>query len=329
MKRICQNIAVAAIALLLCLLLAEAAVRGVSRFVASYDYEMWRYAAELKQPLHSAGLPFQHRANREGRFYGVDIRTDSFGMRGPERVAAKPVESRRVLFLGDSYTLGWGVPEEATFSRQLEKLLSGKNPSTQVFNLGVGNYNSAMEVELFKQKGLVLGPDLVILMYYINDVEPTPELGSLGYWLQKHFYLLGAMRTKMKQLALMGKGGDWLGNYYSRLYDPDAPGLRQNRQALLELIRICRERNIRLLMVNIPDLRRLDTYPFTYATAFIRGLAAENRVPFLDLLPVFAGDGGRSLWVSDEDSHSNARANKLADEAIYNKIIAEALLDVR
>jgi lysophospholipase L1-like esterase len=329
MKRIFQNLAVAVAALLLSLLLGEAAVRGLFHFVSSYDYEMWRYAAELKQPSGNRELPFSHRPNRGGRFYGVDIRTNSLGMRDPERPIAKPAGCRRILFLGDSYTLGWGVPEEATFSRQLEQMLAKAGSASQVFNLGVGNYNSAMEVALLKQQGLKLDPDLIVLLYYINDVEPTPELGSMSYWMQKHFYLLGFIRTKVRQLALMGKGGDWLENYYRKLYAADAPGFKQNRQALLELAELCRSRNIRLLMVNIPDLRRLDNYPFQYATTFIRDVAAANGVPFLDLLPALAGNSGKSLWVSDADSHSNARANGLAAAAIFRKISTEALLDAR
>jgi len=81
--------------------------------------------------------------------------------------------------------------------------------------------------------------------------------------------------------------------------------------------------------VNIPDLHRLENYPFSYATEFVRSLAAENGVPFLDLLPVFAGNRGKSLWVSEADSHSNARANGLASEAIIRKISTEGLLAPR
>jgi lysophospholipase L1-like esterase len=221
------------------------------------------------------------------------------------------------------------VAEEATFSRQLEQMLNRDNKVAEVINMGVGNYNSAMEVELFKAEGLPLDPDLVVLMYYINDLEPTPALGSFSYWLQKHCYLLGFMRSKLKQLQLMGAGPDWLSSYYRQIYAADAPGRQQNSRSLRELVRICQERNIRLLMVNIPDLRRLEHYPFAYATEYIRGLAAENRVPFLDLLPVLEKYPGKALWVSAEDSHANGKANRLVGEALFNMIKADSLLSAR
>lgn len=328
MKKAVINLTLSLAALLLSLVILEAGFRYYFSHHLNYDYEMWRYAAELKEPLASQSLPFHHRGNRSGRYYGVDISTNSLGMRDRE-VPVKQPEIPRVLFVGDSYTLGWGVPAEATFSQQLGQMFAEKQQAVEAFNLGVGNYNSAMEMELFKQKGLALAPDLVVLMYYINDVEQTPKLGKLSYWLQKHSYLLGYMRTKLKQLVLMGAGQDWLDSYYRKLYAAEAPGYQHNRQALQELISMCRSRNIRLLLVNIPDLRRLENYPFSYASAFIGDIAVGNRVPYLDLLPVFAGNAGRSLWVSDEDSHTNAKANRLAMEAVYRKITAEGLLNVR
>jgi hypothetical protein len=187
MRKLLQNIGVSFGALLLCLLVGEAVVRSVFRYVPNYDFEMWRYAVEFKQPLSTAELPFEHRSGKTGNFYGVTISTNSFGARGPEVPLAKPTGRKRILFIGDSYTLGWGVPFDATASRRLEQLLRSEKGAPEVVNMGVGNYNSTMEVELFKRRGLALNPDLVVLMYYINDAEEPPALGGFSYWLQKHF----------------------------------------------------------------------------------------------------------------------------------------------
>ena len=61
------------------------------------------------------------------------------------------------------------------FPKQLEKSLNNNVNKIEVINAGIGNYNSSMEVELFKLLGINFDPDLVILMFYINDVEPTPK----------------------------------------------------------------------------------------------------------------------------------------------------------
>lgn len=55
------------------------------------------------------------------------------------------------MFIGDSFTLGWGVHFDSTFSQLIQKDL--KSQSIETINLGIGNYNAVMEVELFKKKG--------------------------------------------------------------------------------------------------------------------------------------------------------------------------------
>lgn len=323
MKQALIKVLLVFLSLTLGLVLGEVIIRGYYRYPSNYDYEMWRYACELKQPLPNANLPFHHKPLKNGRYYGVDISTNSIGLRDREFTVPKPIQSTRIIFLGDSFTFGWGVPINDTYSKQLEKKLDRGRKNFEVINMGVGNYNSTMEVELFKQKGLTLQPDMVVLMYYINDTEPTPTISTLGYQLQKHSYLTGYLTTKIKQLMLLKKSDDSLLDYYKQIYSANAEGLMKNRSSLTELTRICHERNIKLLIVNIPDLRRLKGYPFGFATEYIRGVAEGSQVPFLDLLPLYQRFEGKDLWVSPEDPHMNSRANSLAAEAVYEKICDE------
>jgi len=117
---------------------------------------------------------------------------------------------------------------------------------------------------------------------------------------------------------------NWL-DYYSSLYHPNTPGLEKNREALCELVRICRDKRIDLYIVSYPELHQLENYPLSAATKYIAGFAAENGLPFFDLLPVFIPHQPESLWVSPEDAHGNAKAAKLAAEAIYQHF-GESLL---
>lgn len=320
MKQTLYKIILVLLSIAFSLLICEVTIRCYYHFISNYDYEMWRYARELKQPLPYAELPFHHKPNVNGRYYGVDIKTNSFGLRDREFTVPKPSDRTRIVFLGDSFTLGWGVPFNDTCSKQLEKKLAIEKGTFEVVNMGIGNYNSSMEVELFKRKGLKLSPDTVVLMYYINDTEPTPKISSISYQIQKQSYLLGYLDTRVQQLKMMKKNDDWLLGYYKSIYSADSESKQKNVKAIRELIRLCDDRHIELLIVNIPDLRRLKNYPFSFATDHIRGLAEEAHVPFLDLLPVFDRYEAKSLWVSPDDPHMNSRANSLAAEAIYSTI---------
>jgi len=282
---------------------------------------MWRYAAEIKKPLRYENLPFHHFPYKEGNYYGVNIKTNSMGFRDYEYDIKKPLGKKRIVVLGDSFTLGWGVPFNDLFTKQLERMINQYDDRVEVINLGTGNYNSIMEVELFKLKGLILNPDLVILMYFINDAEPIPRrMTAMEYFFKKHSFLFGFLFDRFIKLKIIfDRNFDWR-QYYRQLYDRESDALRMNKKSLIELCKICREQNIRLLIVNIPELHRLKEYPFAFVTNYIQTLADEEKVPFVDLLSAFADCDPQSLWVSSEDPHANSKANSIIATEIYKKI---------
>jgi lysophospholipase L1-like esterase len=284
--------------------------------------EMWRYASEIKQPLPYKKLPFHHYPNKAGHYYGVSVETNSLGLRDYEYSIEKPENMKRVIFLGDSFTFGWGVPLKKLYSKQVEKMLSRVGQKAQVINMGVGNYNSIMEVELFKQKGLILEPDMVVLMYFVNDTEPVPRVKSKAeYFVLKHSYFMAFLFDRLVKLkTAFDKNFDWKKYYLSLYSQENAVNLAENEKAIKELINLCRTHQIKLVIVNIPELRSLKQYQFDKATMHIKDLAAEGKVPFLDLLPALVGQEAESLWVSEEDPHASELANRIIAEEIYDKI---------
>jgi lysophospholipase L1-like esterase len=312
-----------------CLIVGELALRGFYGYFRDYNMEMWRYASDLKQPLARRNLPFHHYPHRHGCYYGVDISTNSMGMRDREFTIAKPPGRKRVICLGDSFVLGWGVPFDGLFSKRLETMLNSCGTRCEVMNMGIGNYNTTMEVELFKWKCQVLDPDLVVLMYFINDTEPVPSGRSApAAFVMRHSYCWAFLFDRLVRLrSRLVRSSQWSA-YYSDLHSPgNAAGLQANRESVIELAGICKEKGVGLLIVNMPELHKLEDYPFPFATEYIRNLAEEAGVPFLDLHPAFAGYQPESLWVSLEDQHANARANIIMAQWIYDAIRAQGLLD--
>ena len=258
-----------------------------------------------------------HFPNRKGTFYGVEIATNSSGFRDREFSTQKPPGKKRVVMLGDSFVLGWGVPFDETMAKVLERELNRDGDRFEVINMGVGNYNTTMETELFKWKGLPLQPDMAILVYFVNDTEPVPRLSRLGYHVRRHSYLLAFGWDRfMKFRARWDKRFNWK-DYYAGLYAADAPGLPASRQSLRELAAVCRDHGIKLLIAGYPDLHQLKDYPLSAATDYIRAMASECQAPFADLLPAFLPHDPPSLWVSPEDTHGNSKASRIAAEGIY------------
>ena len=283
MRRCLRYLMFAGYVALFCLIGGEIVVRVFYERFSNYNMEMWRYSSGLKLPLERQALPFHHIPNKSGSYYGVDISTNSMGFRDVEYSISKPENTRRIVMLGDSHTLGWGVAYDDLFSKMLERQLNRAGDTYEVINLGTGNYNSTMEVELFKWKGLGLDPDMVILVYFINDTEPVPRRKSaIGYAVLKHSYFCSFLFDRLVRLrSRFVRGSDW-SSYYQRLYSPENTGNRKsNRESIRELIHLCDENHINLLIANLPELRQLRPYPFTCATDYIRGLAEEGDVPFI------------------------------------------------
>ena len=55
---------------------------------------------------------------------------------------------------------------------------------TQIFNAGIGNYNTHRYVTLFEKKLKELKPNLVIINYFVNDAEVL-EVGGGKSFTQK------------------------------------------------------------------------------------------------------------------------------------------------
>ena len=98
------------------------------------------------------------------------LRTNSMGLRGPELPATAAHDGYRVAVLGDSWTVGVNVEEQATYVARLAAALSADAAPRQVevLNFGVigGRAESGARV---LSRALALDPDLVILAYAQND----------------------------------------------------------------------------------------------------------------------------------------------------------------
>jgi lysophospholipase L1-like esterase len=99
------------------------------------------------------------------------VSINSLGFRGHEIATPKPPGTFRVVVIGDSVTMGWGVGDRETYSAQLEALLGAKSPQrTDVANMGVGGYDTRQEVVLLQRNVARLEPNLVLVGFYTNDV---------------------------------------------------------------------------------------------------------------------------------------------------------------
>ena len=276
---------------------------------------------------------------------GVEYTINSLGLRGPEIAAEKPAGTFRILGVGDSITFGIGVRDNETYLRQIETALNAQyhdHPRFEVLNSGVQGYNTYDEVIALEKRWLALGPDLVVIFFYLNDAYKDDLIQNMGQELGVHrkvtplgrvsrIYDLYAHnrqtrrdRTAIEKLyndrffaeaeaALPSSGYDW----------------RKSRAALEYAAGLARKHNFKLALVILPELYQLDgSYPFEAVHRLVANTGKELGIPTLDMLPVFKGLDPSALWVHPTDHHPNRDAHALVAKAVDEFLKKEKLLPV-
>lgn len=315
------------ISIALCLVSMELLLRMIYFSYADYNTEMWRYARYFKQYSANPSRGHEHIPHARGTLYGVNVSINSVGLRDYEYQWEKPNNTLRVLVLGDSITFGWGVQFEKIFVKQLETLLKRDYPkiNVEVINFGVGNYNTQMEYEMFKDTGVAFNPDVVILAYFINDAEYIVEKKNV-FDLFKRLYLYQFFYDKITSAVARYSTAYRYTDFYKQLYADGFIGKQNAQNALLDLINVTKRMELPLYIFVIPELHTLDPYPFPEVVAFVNETTHDD-APVYDLLPFFMNQTPNALWVSSEDQHPNALGHAIIAEAMLKTFINDLVFN--
>jgi lysophospholipase L1-like esterase len=124
----------------------------------------------LVRPSADPERVYELKPSRRWLFRGGVVRTNSDGLRGPERAVPKGAGVLRVVGLGDSVQWGWGVNQDETYLSLLETLLSSElQRPVETINLAVPGYNTVQEAATLRAQGWRYEPDVIVLNYTTND----------------------------------------------------------------------------------------------------------------------------------------------------------------
>jgi lysophospholipase L1-like esterase len=245
-----------------------------------------------------------------------------------------PPGKKRIMFLGDSFTIGHGIKRmEDRFSDRVAAWLEQKAPGKYaVANLGDPGLE-ASQVEalaaavLLKEQADV---SVLIYVYNLNDIEgymaiegQNPLEGIYtsqpSFFLFRDTYLLNWLYFRFLQFRARNN------TYFDRLaasYRTSAwDGLRAK---LSQLHRECKEGHADFRMVIFPFLHNLTGEDsFRDARARIADFCKAEKIPLLDLDPVFRQHAGENLMVSRFDAHPNERAHAIAAEAMEKDLLSD------
>lgn len=275
----------------------------------------------------------------------VAFRINSLGLRDRELGPKRPGVVR-VLCLGDSFTVGYGVKPEEAWPKQLERLLNERAAPKrfEVVNAAVEAYSTFDEWHLLRGRGLALEPDLVVVGFYLNDplASIVRQKGTLAEQFGWMGWDAGAIETISNVRADAAYPGSlfiarWLRaardarrrarltvEWYRTLWsERNRRGLEQLEEALQGMGRLSRERKLPFLVTVFPRLDWLDgRYPFEDIHERVAALCARNGLPSMDLLPSLKGPALEPLWHHPSDHHPSAELHRRTAELVFEKLAA-------
>lgn len=297
--------------LLIALLVGEGFLRLKNLDMKNYDIEMWKYAKKLKKPSQNPRLGHEHINNASAVLQSIEIKTNNFGMRGNQILSKK--EKNRILFLGSSITLGWGVSQEDIMTEKLSEMLNDEENSYEVLNAGIGNYNTSRYVELYLSKLHELKPDSIVIQYFVNDAESLKSGG--GNWLLRNSQLAVTLMIAVNRLIYSGDESSLI-NHYKNVYANNGEGFKEMERSIERLSEYAKKNNLKLFLVMTPDFHNLIDYPFSFIHSKMKGIASKNNIEFLDLLPYFKGISKEEIWAMPGDPHPNKKGHEIMASAI-------------
>jgi hypothetical protein len=242
---------------------------------------------------------------------------------------------QRIVFLGDSFTAGHGIKNiDDRFTDRIAKWLEAKQPGKYlVANLGEPGYEASQIEGL--AKALLLSEtksdvNVVVYIYNINDIEgyDSRTQDSLREIMTaeprnplfRDTYLLNWLYFRYVQFRF-AKGTSYYASLAESYRTEPWEGLRAK---LAQLHRDCVEAHVDYRMVIFPFMQDLGPkYPFREADAKLIAFCKSEKIPVLDLEPVFREHAGENLTVSRFDAHPNERAHAIAAEAIEKGLLSD------
>lgn len=306
----------------------------------------------------------RYRGRPNSPNYGSKL--NSQGFQGAEYTKEKPANTYRILSLGDSFAFGI-VPGQYNYNsrieRQLNRRLASENKKFQVINMGIPAIGPKEYLAMLVNEGLQLNPDLVMVSLFIgNDlleadrvIEKKREWYTYSYVLS-FFNYINEVQKKYEGKIYGGK----------ITYTDDKPSLAEDKfldiqasraeiflkdnpefltafnsqmEYLQQIKKICDSKNIKLLVVLLPDenqvnpqlqqqvLTKINVTPeqidIRQPNQLLTSAFNAQQISYIDLLDGFLTESKQENLYKLRDTHWNIAGNRVAARLITPKIIEQ------
>ena len=176
------------------------------------------------------------RGNHQHRDFLVSYQTNRYGFRGGFTPPGDH-NGRRIAFLGDSFTFGFGVNDHETFINRLNE----KAPEEHYFNFAVPGYSTDQQYLLLRRRVFNFRPDVVVLVTYLgndlfDNLLPFPLQANQG----KPYYKLSGNRLVLRNspVSTAVKSKEQTALDLHQVVMGETPPLRRGLFGLLEKMKL-------------------------------------------------------------------------------------------
>ena len=261
------------------------------------------------------------------RWFALYAPLNSLGCRDKEWTTEKPPHVRRVAFVGDSFTYGWGIKRpEDRFTDLIQAKFDARSPgAVEVMNVAKPGWGTDAELQPVRDMIDVFHADEVVLCHVLNDIEdllpvdpaynptrpPEPSFFNLdSSCLLDYLY----RRLYVPRLARILGYEDWIAKGYE---NPEV--LNMHFRNLASLAAACHERGVTLRVALLPLIKTTGTSLDQAAIhQRLRQFLESQGIPIVDLLPVIEDRSRDALVVNANDAHPNETANELFADGIWS-----------
>jgi len=334
-RRLLPNVLLTAAATVVSILILEGAVRIL--MPEWRNFSSARFLTSVEVPgygITSIGTPgFDGWFSQNNGDFRTRIRINAFGLRNDEPVAAA---DGRIWVLGDSFSFGWGVAREESYTQVLADQLGFPTYNVATPGSSVCGWQ-ALYARMPKGirpaavvVGLTIENRVALLDCAATAMAPQPEestvlsLLAVKAFLTRHAALYNVVSVSLKRIEIINTILVKVG----LIEDPSRIILHGHDSAKadamiaataieIDRLRTLVPKGIPFVVVLFParfELRDQSGY-FRYLRLGITEALAWRRISTLDLFSAIQGAGLEATHFS-HDGHWNARGHRIAGEAI-------------
>ncbi|MEP6985631.1 MAG: SGNH/GDSL hydrolase family protein [Chloroflexota bacterium] len=273
----------------------------------------------------SDGLPTLASQNWLARYW----KTNALGYRDPDWNTETLATRKTVLVVGDSFAAGWGIANpDDRFGNVLGKRLGDEYT---VINLGKPGASTVEETDDL-QKYPLEKVDVVILQYYLNDIENAalsigldPKLDptkGMPNWANESYLANFAYWRLVARLNPAQEGTQTYWDWLYSMYDNSTVWAIHQKQ-LNQFAEAATKKGAKLIVVIFPNM--LD--PF-HSVPYVDRVAQAFEAEGLDtgsIVKLFDAAAAMPLnerVVSERDAHASVIFNHAVGDMLYDKVIA-------